>query len=881
MNRHPLTLGILAHVDAGKTTLSESLLYHTGVIDSVGRVDHQNAFLDTFQLEKSRGITIFSKQAVMTLKDYQVTLLDTPGHVDFSAEMERTLAVLDYAVLVINGSDGIEGHTQTVWRLLKRYGVPTLIFVNKMDLPGTDQKSLIHECQQRLDDRCVAFADRTTSDFYDAVAMCDEKLMEAYLDQGIIKNDMIANGIARRHIFPVFFGSALKDIGVEVFIESLGEVLKAKSYPDIFGARVFKVLRDNDGNRLTYMKITGGALKVKSLISGQSVDVNDGDGRWEEKADQLRIYSGADYEMVHEVSAGTICAVTGLTKTRPGDGLGFEGDALSPMLRPVLSYEVILPESVNAFTMLRQLRMLEEEEPHLNVLWNEQLEQIHVQVMGEIQVEILGSTIEDRYGVKVEFGQGDLVYMETVGEEVIGRGHFEPLKHYAEVHLLIEPMPRGSGIHVGSDCSDDLLEGHWQRLIMTHLQERQHIGVLTGSVLTDVRITVVGGKGHNKHTEGGDFREATFRALRQGLMKTQNILLEPYYSYELEVPKEMLGRAMSDIERMFGQYDDPIMTEDQAKITGIGPVSTFRTYPVDVAAYTKGLGRITMTPSGYERCHNEQEVVGSVGYEPEQDVRHPAGSVFCSKGSGYSVSWQEADHKMHIDTFKYLEPKNEESVQSTVSKGGSLSQTVTDDELARIFEKTYGTSKREKRHSGSGYFDSVANRSRLQQQKEHLPKDDTEEAKYLLVDGYNIIFAWDELKSLVEENMDTARLRLMDLLCSYKGQTGQTVILVFDAYRVAGSVGDMTTYHNIHVVYTKEAETADQYIERLVSDIPGGSDITVATSDVLEQIIIIGKGARKLSAEGLHEEMQFMAKSMREAYKDKGDVKHRPFEGLL
>lgn len=887
MKTKNIILGILAHVDAGKTTLSESILFETGLIDRIGRVDHKDAYLDTFDLEKARGITIFSKQAVFPLDDYKVTLLDTPGHVDFSAEMERTLRVLDYAILVISGTDGVQGHTTTVWKLLKRYNVPTFIFVNKMDLVGADRVKLLMELQTKVHENCTDFEQESEEAFNEALAVCDEQLMEHYLEFANIHDEDIQLAISRRHVFPVYFGSALKNEGVENLIMGLNQYMKAKSYPDIFGARVFKVSRNQQGERLTHIKMTGGYLKVKDLLTNQrqrnvELDESDHQAVWQEKVDQIRIYSGVSFETEKEVGPGTICTLTGLSRTKPGDGLGFENQGEAPALVPVLSYKVVFPEGTHSFTMLKNLRLLEEEEPHLNVIWNERLAEVHVQVMGEIQIEILRSTIFQRFDVVVDFDKGSLVYRETIKEPVLGMGHFEPLKHYAEVHLLLEPLPMGDGMIYEADCSEDILDRNWQRLVVSHLNERQHKGVLTGSALTDMKITLVTGRGHNKHTEGGDFREATFRALRQGLMKGLSVLLEPVYDYHLEVPKSMLGKAMSDIERMYGRYNDPEIEGEIALIKGVAPASTMMHYGSEVIAYTKGLGKLSLSLRGYEPCHNQETVVDEIGYRPENDVDNPSGSVFCSKGTGYGVTWEEAEKHMHLDSGIRLGIKKETT--SSVGRGPRLrSSSVTDQELESIFVKTYGESKERRQGSGSQIFDTRPKKPTTSSSQNHqqAPKQ-AEKERYLLVDGYNILFAWEELKNLAEESLDAARARLMDILSDYQGQTGETVILVFDAYKVTGHRETITAYHNITVVYTKEAETADQYIERSVYSIRPSYEVTVATSDVVEQIIILGKGARKMSADGLMEEIDSIRKGYKEHFEGKSvDKKHRPFEKFL
>ncbi len=851
-----LVIGILAHVDAGKTTLSESLLYQSGSIRKLGRVDHGDAFLDTYELERARGITIFSKQAVFSMGDREITLLDTPGHVDFSAEMERTLQVLDYAIFVINGADGVQGHTQTLWRLLNHYKIPTFLFVNKMDQPGTDREVLMAELKKRLDDRCIDFSeDVEKENFYEELAMCEENALETFLESGEVTETQITEMIAARKAFPCFFGSALKMTGVDAFIEGLQQYTRIRSYPETFGAKVFKIARDEQGNRLTYLKITGGRLKVKELLRG-----TDENGEWEEKADQIRIYSGAKYESVPEAEAGTICAVTGLTKTKPGQGLGGEEASTMPVLEPVLTYQIILPPECNVHTMLLKLRQLEEEEPELHIVWNETLGEIHAQLMGEVQIEILKSLIYNRFGVEVTFGAGNIVYKETIAEVVEGVGHFEPLRHYAEVHLLLEPGERGSGMQFFAACSEDILDRNWQRLILTHLEEKEHIGVLTGSAITDMRISLLTGKAHLKHTEGGDFRQATYRAIRQGLKKAKSVLLEPYYEFRLEIPSELLGRAISDIQRMNGSFDSPETEGEFTILTGNAPVSLMRDYQTEVNAYSRGKGRLSCSLKGYEVCHNTEEVVEQIGYDSERDLENPTGSVFCTHGAGFVVSWDQVEDYMHLDSG-FGQTKEQETRQKKTEVPQPVARReyiVDDEELKEIFARTYGANKKERPaytkqnvHSGGSVGLS-------------RPRKPKEAEEYLLVDGYNIIFDWEELKELSETNMAGARTKLMDILSNYQGYKKCHLILVFDAYKVEGNPGEILKYHNIHVVYTKEAETADQYIEKTVHVIGRKYNVTVATSDNLEQVIIMAQGAQRMSAQNLREEIEIANRQIRE-----------------
>lgn len=888
-----MTVGILAHVDAGKTTLSESILFHSGSIRKLGRVDHKDAFLDTYELERTRGITIFSKQAVFELADKKITLLDTPGHVDFSAEMERTLQILDYAILVINGGDGVQGHTLTVWKLLKRYHIPVFLFVNKMDQVGADEKKLLLEIEKRLDEHCLNFGTNIDKhQLWDKLAMCDEHLMETYLEHNMLTKEDIREAINERKVFPVFFGSALKLEGVEEFMDAFGSYTKAPDYSEAFGAKIFKITRDTQGNRLTHMKITGGCLKVKTVLTNEK-DIDelgiskDNKEIWKEKVDQIRIYSGSQFEASQEVVAGTICAVTGLTKTASGEGLGVETASQLPILKPVLTYQIQLPSDCDVHGMLLNLRQLEEEEPELNIVWNEKLNEIHAQVMGEIEIEILKSMILERYGVDVEFGVGSIVYKESIAAPVIGVGHFEPLRHYAEVQLLLEPGEPGSGLCFSTQCSEDVLDRNWQRLVLTHLEEKKHLGVLTGSEIEDMKITLITGKAHLKHTEGGDFREATYRALRQGLKMAESILLEPIYEYQLEVPKEVLGRALSDIQKMQGTFLDPIIENDEAILRGTAPVAQMRDYHTEVIGYSKGRGRLFVTLKGYEPCQNGDEVIKGIGYDSESDTDNPTGSVFCAHGSGFSVSWDEVYKYKHLDPGIKLAKKDARisNEEDKVLKYSTSSKAHNDKELEDIFFKTYGASKREHYPVYKGALDSEKKRSSLnqvgnKQYSEGISKRVVLD-KYLLVDGYNIIFDWDDLKDIAKTNLDAARMKLMDVLCNYQSYKNETVILVFDAYKVEGNRGEMVKYHNIHVVYTKEAETADQYIERLVHVMGQEYDVTVATSDALEQMIIMGKGGKRLSARGLKAEIELVNTSIRSRLEDTSESgKHYPFKEI-
>ena len=904
-----LVIGILAHVDAGKTTLAESMLYLTGSIRKLGRVDHKDAFLDTYELERLRGITIFSKQAAFSYRGMDVTLLDTPGHIDFSAEMERTLQVLDYAILVISAGDGIQGHTETLWKLLARYRIPTYLFVNKMDLPGVDHKALMGELK-RMEEGCVDFSDDDNSKaFMEELAMCDEALLDRYIDNGIVEKKDIIALIGERKVFPCYFGSALKLSGVEEFLSGLEQYTKRISYPEDFGAKVYKIARDDQGNRLTYMKITGGSLKVKMPLTNRKEEkvqnsyqkdankkaedkaglrkegsrkegsrmAEDETDLWEEKVDQIRIYSGARYDTVDEAGAGAVCAVTGLTRTYPGEGLGIEAGSDLPLSRPILNYQVLLPPECNAYSMLSKLRQLEEEDPQLHILWSEHLKEIHVQLMGEIQVEILKSLILDRFGVSVEFGQGNIVYKETILEPVVGVGHFEPLRHYAEVHLLLEPGEAGSGLEFTSSCSEDLLDRNWQRLILTHLREKEHVGVLTGSPITDMKITLLAGRANKKHTEGGDFRQATYRAVRHGLKKAKSVLLEPYYHYKLEVPSDMVGRAMSDIQRRSGDMNPPEIHGEMSLLTGCAPVSEMRGYQTEVIAYTRGRGRLFTTLLGYRPCHNSEEVIDAIGYDSEKDPDNPTGSVFCSHGAGFAVGWESVEDYMHIDSewdkIEAEKPENPDEIRKETAPVGPASHDSSswqeDKELEEIFVRTFGPIKRKLPSSRNrfGYEKNEPRETVREQQFELKRKEPMKE--YLLVDGYNIIFSWEKLNALAKESMDAARTKLMDILSNYQGFKKCIVILVFDAYKVKGGVGEVQDYHNIHVVYTKEAETADQYIEKVTHEIARKNYVTVATSDALEQLIIMGKGAVRLSANDLKEEIARVNDQIRRNYLEK------------
>ena len=869
-----INIGIVAHVDAGKTTLSESMLYHAGAIRKLGRVDHKDAFLDTDQMERERGITIFSKQAVFRWKDRTITLLDTPGHVDFSAEMERVLQVLDCAVLVVSGADGVQGHTQTLWKLLKRYHIPTFLFVNKMDQEGTDGEKLLKELRKRFGENVVPFVDIMTEsdcpggkvylhtkesaveEVLEELAVCEDDMMEEYLEEGRISLDKVQKAVADRQVFPCYFGSALHSQGVEEFLDGLDLYIKDKTYPAEFGAKVYKIARDNQGNRLTYLKVTGGRLKVKDVVEGLN-----------EKINQIRIYSGEKFEAVQEVEAGRVCAVTGLENTRPGQGIGAEEESDLPVLEPVLTYQILLPDDCDVHKMLLNLKILEEEEPELHIVWEEQTSEIHVQLMGDVQIEILQRMIKERFGVLVEFGEGSIVYKETITAPVEGVGHFEPLRHYAEVHLRLEPGERGSGMQFAAECSEDILDRNWQRLVLTHLEEKEHKGVLTGSPITDMKITLTSGRAHQKHTEGGDFRQATYRAVRQGLKKADSILLEPYYEFRMELPLENVGRAMTDIQNMSGKFGTPMIEEETTVLTGSAPVSLMRGYQKEFTAYTGGRGRMAVLLKGYDICHNQEEVLAASTYDSEADLANPTGSVFCAHGAGFVVDWDEVEEYMHMEHT--LESGNDDEMdimEVTLPKRRHSSIELTQEELDAIYVRTPDPKKnrstgpvtvraKEKtREPGSAYQDPKWEARRR-------AKAGTEE--YLLVDGYNIIFSWEELKELSERDIGAARGKLADILSNYQGFRKCTLILVYDAYKVEGNPGEVLKYHNIYIVYTKEAETADQYIEKTVRRIAKNADVTVATSDGLEQVIIMGQGAHRMSAPGLKEEVELVLKELR------------------
>lgn len=895
-----LVVGILAHVDSGKTTLSEAMLYTAGKIRKLGRVDHKDAYLDTDVQERERGITIFSKQAVFTYDGMEITLLDTPGHVDFSAEMERTLQVLDYAILVINGMDGVQSHTDTLWKLLKRYEIPTFIFVNKMDMDGADKDAVFQNIRKKLDGDCVDFS---SGDRDEQIAMADERLLDTYLDSGMVETEDIIEAILDRKIFPCFWGSALKLSGVQELLDSMNAYMVMPAYNAEFGGRIFKISRDAKGERLTYMKVTGGSLKCREQIEGTEGKVN-----------QIRIYSGARYETVEEAPAGMVCAVTGLSGTSAGQGVGCEQGNMFTGLEPVLSYKVSYPEDKDAVVVLRDIRQLEEEEPELHVEFAQETREIFVKVMGQVQLQVLTQIVKDRFGYLISFGMGRIIYKETLAEPVMGVGHFEPLRHYAEVHLLMEPLEPGSGMQFDTICSEDVLDKNWQRLILTHLEEKEYRGVLTGAPITDMKITVTAGRAHQKHTEGGDFRQATYRAVRQGLMMGECRLLEPVYTFRLEIPTEMTGRAMNDITRMHGRFAQPEIEGKMSILTGTAPVATMQGYQQDVTAYTRGQGKLSCTLQGYEPCHNEDEVLAASTYDPELDMANPASSVFCAHGAGYIVDWYDVYDMMHVKedpgfalagmedvlrniTSEPAEADEDNRKRMARERQGAGAPVYDEKELEDIFVRTYGSNSRENaaynkagfnRYNKSvseadWYVKKAAGHGKSKTAGPQTPavgsktadtgiarpgayRKQKGEKEYLLVDGYNVIFAWDDLKALAAVNIDSARDKLIDVMSNYQGYVDCELILVFDAYKVKQNPGSITKHGNIHVVYTKEAETADMYIEKTTHELGRKYKVTVASSDGLEQLIIMGQGALRMSSRGLREEVERVNQILRNDY---------------
>ena len=848
-----IVVGILAHVDSGKTTLSEAMLYHSGTISKLGRVDSKNSFLDTFSLERSRGITIFSKQALLKYKETDITLIDTPGHVDFSAETERTLQVLDYAILVISATDGVQSHTQTLWKLLAKYKVPCFIFVNKTDLDGADKDVVLYQLKSKLSDSCVDFT-LPDDELNENIALCDDVLLEKYEENSLGKQDVIS-AIKNRKVFPCMFGSALKLDGVDAFMDLINDYTEQPQYGPDFGAKVYKISEDK-GQRLTMMKITGGTLKVKEILKSEK-NINS------EKVNQIRLYSGEKFTAVDEATAGTVCAVTGITFTNSGDGLGVEDNSSIPMLTPVLTYTVNVPDGTDAHTVLSDMRILEAEDPQLKVEWNERYSEIHVKLMGDIQLEVLQTLFADRFGINISFGKGSIIYKETIEEAVEGVGHFEPLRHYAEVHLLLKPGKRGSGLVFKTDCKEDVLDKNWQRLILTHLYEKTHIGVLTGSPITDMEIILKSGKAHPKHTEGGDFRQATYRAVRQGLRSAKSILLEPYYDFVLEIPNENVGRAMSDIQLMHGTFNPPELDGEMSVLTGSAPVSAMCDYAGTVRQYTRGVGKLSCTLKGYEPCHNAEEVIAEFDYNPDSDTDNTCDSVFCSKGAGYNVKWYEVKSHMHLPSILST-PKNEYAPTRSAGRMSSYADKndlfALDKELMEIFEQTYGKIKHKNPNNSHFTFTEKTEK----QNPKKMPKAPKYEVpEYLLVDGYNVIFSWDNLKKLADISIDGARNALINILCNYQGYKRCEVIVVFDAYKVKGNHREIEKVNNITVVYTKEAETADMYIEKASLDLAKKHKVRVVTSDALEQVIILGNGALRVSSREFQGEVKSAEENIR------------------
>ncbi|MBR5230224.1 MAG: TetM/TetW/TetO/TetS family tetracycline resistance ribosomal protection protein [Firmicutes bacterium] len=890
-----LSVALLAHVDAGKTTLSESLLYLTGAIRKLGRVDHKNAFLDNNAIEQNRGITVFSKEARFVLGEKEFVLLDTPGHSDFSAEMERTLQVLDYAVLVISGTDGVQAHTETLWKLLETYGIPVFIFVNKMDQPGADKEALMNELNKVLGEGMVEITNGSPADDEQA-AMCSEELMNEYLQRDSISTVCLSRAVANRKLFPVAFGSALKMEGVEEFLKTFSTLTENKTYRDDFGARVYKISRDKQGNRQTHLKITGGVLKSKDLLCTSCTGQQETDGRQApqtaqvcEKVEQIRVYSGGSFQQIQEATAGMICAVTGMEKTFVGQGLGFEVQKgnMSPVLEPALTYRMILPEGADPVKVMQNLRILEEEDPALHLVWKEELQEIHVQVMGALELEVLEYQIEERFDLKVTFGEGSIIYKETIAEPTIGIGHFEPLRHYAEAHLLMEPLPQGSGMVFDTRCSEDKLDRNWQRLIHTHLVERKHPGVLTGSEITDIKISILAGKAHQKHTEGGDFRQATYRAVRQGLRKAKCVLLEPYYSFRLEVPAENIGRAMSDMQRLNAKCSLPetIRGGEMNLLKGSGPVASLQDYQRECAAYTKGRGRFIAIPDGYKPCHNQEQVIAHIGYNPEGDISNPTGSVFCNHGAAVYVDWHQVDEMAHVDSGYRIKGRE---IMETASQGTSRRSndhlSASAKELEEIFLRTYGKSKRDEALRREAM--SKGTRRPAASTIENFPQpvwkhDRGKGDPFLVIDGYNVIFAWDEMKELAQVNLDSAREAFLDILGNYQGYKKMGMVVVFDGYKVAGNPGTKHDYGQIKVVFTKEAETADRFIEKTIYEMGRKYDVAVVTSDRPVQMAALGDGARRISAREFYQEVSSISEEIRQKLKSQKMAKHKPFENIF
>ena len=890
-----IVAGILAHVDSGKTTLSEAMLYQAGQIRKLGRVDHQDTYLDTDSQEKDRGITIFSKQAELAYADMHIALLDTPGHVDFGTEMERTLQVLDYVVLVINGMDGVQSHTETLWKLLERYGIPVFIFVNKMDMTGYDRDYLMDTIRHRLSDGCVDFL---CEDSGEQIAMCDEAMLEHFLETGANDEQDVVNAIAGRKLFPCYFGSALKNEGVSELLDGMNRYVVEPVRGEEFGARVFKIGRDDKGERLTYMKVTGGVLKLKDVLTLRNSQGEES----HEKVNQIRVYSGAKYDMVTQVPAGCVCAVPGLVNTYGRQGIGACLDGELPSLEPVLSYKVMYPTDVDAVTMVSKLRLLEEEDPQLQVQWNETAGEIYIKVMGQVQLEVVAQMVRDRFGIAITYGQGRISYKETIAAPVMGVGHFEPLRHYAEVHLLLEPMENGSGMCFDSICSEDVLDKNWQRLILTHLQEREFRGVLTGSPITDMKISITAGRAHQKHTEGGDFRQATYRAVRQGLMMAESVLLEPVYAFKIEVPQEYAGRVLADIVKMSGTMDGQEISGETTVITGHAPVYTMREYYSELTAFSRGTGRLQVDIDGYQPCHNTEEVLAERHYDPELDRFNPSSSVFCAHGAGYLVDWYDVYENMHVKEDPGFEISGQlgytedgYAMDIPVNRPGkSVSEmSITDEELSEIFARTFGGDYKDKDVALNGRFRRTTSEYKVNGQYNKSQSRDRQPGNgplvgsrpadrgiatpgafkrrksgedYVIVDGYNVIFAWDTLRELSEHNIDSARGKLMDILSNYQGYMNCKLIVVFDGYKVKDNKGERFPYDDIEVVYTKEGETADAHIEKLTHELARKHKVTVVTSDGLEQIVTMGQGAIRMSSRDFKLEVERVNEHLRENY---------------
>lgn len=890
-----IVAGILAHVDSGKTTLSEAMLYQAGQIRKLGRVDHQDTYLDTDSQEKDRGITIFSKQAELAYADMHIALLDTPGHVDFGTEMERTLQVLDYVVLVINGMDGVQSHTETLWKLLERYGIPVFIFVNKMDMTGYDRDYLMDNIRHRLSDGCVDFL---CEDSGEQIAMCDEAMLEHFLETGANDEQDVVNAIAGRKLFPCYFGSALKNEGVSELLDGMNRYVVEPVRGEEFGARVFKIGRDDKGERLTYIKVTGGVLKLKDVLTLRNSQGEES----HEKVNQIRVYSGAKYDMVTQVPAGCVCAVPGLVNTYGRQGIGACPDGELPSLEPVLSYKVMYPTDVDAVTMVSKLRLLEEEDPQLQVQWNETAGEIYIKVMGQVQLEVVAQMVRDRFGIAITYGQGRISYKETIAAPVMGVGHFEPLRHYAEVHLLLEPMENGSGMCFDSICSEDVLDKNWQRLILTHLQEREFRGVLTGSPITDMKISITAGRAHQKHTEGGDFRQATYRAVRQGLMMAESVLLEPVYAFKIEVPQEYAGRVLADIVKMSGTMDGQEISGETTVITGHAPVYTMREYYSELTAFSRGTGRLQVDIDGYQPCHNTEEVLAERHYDPELDRFNPSSSVFCAHGAGYLVDWYDVYENMHVKGDPGFEISGQlgytedgYAMDIPVNRPGkSVSEmSITDEELSEIFARTFGGDYKDKDVALNGRFRRTTSEYKVNGQYNKSQSRDRQPGNgplvgsrpadrgiatpgafkrrkngedYVIVDGYNVIFAWDTLRELSEHNIDSARGKLMDILSNYQGYMNCKLIVVFDGYKVKDNKGERFPYDDIEVVYTKEGETADAHIEKLTHELARKHKVTVVTSDGLEQIVTMGQGAIRMSSRDFKAEVERVNEHLRENY---------------